>query len=119
MSAGLSFGRTARPVFGLSQPSRCRPNHVKSAGSKTQLKARCQADNQDAPSVVPAEDLTRRAALVSLAGVALSATIDFSSPVEAEAKETAQVGTYLPKSDIDGFSLFVPDRSKTPVSLSV
>lgn len=119
MSTRLSIGRTARPVFGPSQSTRCRPVHVKSSGSTTQANARRRAETVDAAPVVPAEDQTRRTALVSLAGVALSTAIDFSSPAEAEAmKEMAQVGTYLPKSDIDGFSLFVPDRSKTPVSLS-
>ncbi len=57
----------------------------------------------------------RRGAMLGMAGAALATTADFSAPAEGLAKETAQVGTYLPKADIDGFNLFVPDRSKTPV----
>lgn len=62
-----------------------------------------------------APDVGRRPALLSMAAAALGVmTASGAAPPAAFAKDTAQVGTYLPKADIEGFSSFVPDRSKTP-----
>lgn len=62
-------------------------------------------------------ELGRRTALLSVAAATLGLTAAGNAvPPAAFAKDTAQVGTYLPASDIEGFSEFVPDRSKTPVS---
>lgn len=86
---------------------------------------RCQAEGQQSADRAPSPDtvkapaaaaaLGRRSAMLGMAAAAVATAVDFSAPAEGVAKETAQVGTYLPKADIDGFNLFVPDRSKTPV----
>ena len=90
--------------------------HARQCPSCQRVVASSQADAAQAS----APDLGRRPALLSMAAAALGVmTASGAAPPAAFAKDTAQVGTYLPKSDIDGFSTFVPDRSKTPVSASV
>jgi hypothetical protein len=59
--------------------------------------------------------LGRREALLGLAAATFGLTTGTPASLDALAKDTAEVGSYLPKADgIEGFSLFVPDRSKTP-----
>jgi hypothetical protein len=115
MSARLFSFQPVRPVFGSAKCFGCRSVRMRTAAATKRHAVRCNASTPDAASSEPKLKLTRRATLVSLAGVAIGTTADVSHPLAAEAKQTAQVGTYLPPSDIEGFSLFVPDRSKTPV----
>ena len=86
---------------------------------------RCEVDSRQAAEASPSSGVTeapaaavafgRRGAMLGMAAATFATTAHFGAPAEGLAKETAQVGTYLPKADIDGFNLFVPDRSKTPV----
>ena len=93
-----------RPVFGCR--SRSSPHVV--------YRTTCQAASSSRTDAADASDLSRRAVLLGLTAIPLGFAVRGGRP--ALAKNTAQVGDYLPKSDIEGFSLFVPDRSKTPVS---